>query len=59
MEIYKGWGGGQRWAGGGGGGGKWAREGGQLVIVVVSRIGKLRRALPMRMENQHWMLVVS
>lgn len=45
--------------GGGGGGGKWAREGGQLVIVVVSRIGKLRRALPMRMENQHWMLVVS
>lgn len=27
-----------------------------MVIVVVSRIGKLRGgALPMRMENQHWM----
>lgn len=27
-----------------------------MVIVVVSRIGKLRgAALPMRMENQHWM----
>lgn len=32
------------------------RRGGQVVIVVVSRIGKLRGgALPMRMENQHWM----